>query len=69
MVTVTLTVPVPAGAVAVIDVALLTVKLAVVDPNFTTVAPVKSVPVRVTEVPPEAGPLAGDSAVTVGARM
>ena len=68
VVTVTSTVPVPAGAVALMEVALVTVKLAAaVDPNLTAVAPVKSVPVRVTVVPPEAGPLAGDRVVTVGA--
>ena len=68
VVTVTFTVPVPAGAVTVIEVALVTEKLATtVDPNLTAVAPVKSVPVRVTGVPPEAGPVAGDRAVTVGA--
>ncbi len=52
VVTVTSTVPaVPAGAVAVMLVALLTVKLvAAVEPNLTAVAPVKLVPVIVTVV-------------------
>ena len=31
-------------------------------PNFTAVAPVKLVPVMVTDVPPDPGPLAGDTA-------
>ena len=56
VVTVMSTVPAePAGAVAVIWVALLTVKLvALVAPNLTAVAPVKLVPVIVTVVPPAA---------------
>ena len=60
-VTVTSTVPAaPAGAVAVMEVALLTVKVeAAVVPNFTAVAPVKLVPVIVTEVPPVVGPEVG----------
>jgi hypothetical protein len=58
----------PAGAVAVIEVALLTVnEVALLLPNLTAVAPVKLVPVIVTLVPPEAGPLVGEIAVTVGA--
>ena len=49
VVTVTSTVPVPGREVAVIEVALLTVKLvAAVAPNLTAVAPVKPVPVMVT---------------------
>jgi len=67
-VTVTSTVPLPAGDVAVIDVALLTVnEVAAVPPNFTAVAPVKLLPVMVTGVPPAAGPLFGEIEVTVGA--
>ena len=66
--TVTSTVPLPAGEVAVIEVALLTVnEVAAVAPNFTAVAPVKLVPVMVTEVPPAAGPVVGLTIVTVGA--
>ncbi len=66
--TVTSTVPVPMGDVAVIEVALTIVTpVAFVVPNFTAVAPVKPVPVIVTLVPPVAGPLAGLSTVTVGA--
>lgn len=68
VVTVTFTVPAePAGAVAVIDVALLTVKLvAGVEPNSTAVAPVKLVPVIATEVPPAVEPDEGLRPVTVG---
>ena len=68
VVTVTSTVPVaPGGAVAVMLVALLTVKfVALVAPNLTAVAPVRLVPVIVTVVPPVAGPVLGLSPVTVG---
>ncbi len=66
VVTVTSTVPTePAGLVAVMLVALFTVKLvAGVLPNLTTVAPVKLVPVIVTMVPPETGPFVGLTEVT-----
>nr|MCA1071701.1 hypothetical protein [Delftia acidovorans] len=58
----------PAGAVAVIWVVLLTVKpVAAVAPKVTAVAPVKFVPVRVTEVPPAVGPAVGEMDDTVGA--
>ena len=51
-----------------IEVAELTVKLvALLAPNFTAVAPVKSVPVIVTDVPPSADPEVGEIEVTVGA--
>src|SRR5205823_1380537 len=67
VVTVTSSVPVPAGDVAVILVALLMVKeVALLLPNLTAVAPVKLVPLMVTEVPPAAGPLVGEIEVTVG---
>jgi uncharacterized membrane protein len=68
VVTVISTVPaLPAGEVAVIEVALFTVKLAAFAfPNLTAVAPVKLVPVIVTVVPPPPGPLVGFTAVTVG---
>src|SRR4030081_2648941 len=57
-----------AGEVAVIDVALLTVNvIAAVAPKLTAVAPVKPVPVIVTDVPPAAGPFVGLTFVTVGA--
>ena len=45
-----------AGAVAVMEVALFTVKYADVPPKVTKVAPVKPVPVILTEVPPANGP-------------
>ena len=68
VVTVTSSVPVPVGEVAVIDVAELTVKLvALAAPNFKAVAPVNPVPVIVTDVPPTAGPAVGEIDVTVGA--
>ena len=58
----------PAGDVAMIDAALLTVKLvALVAPNLTAVAPVKLVPVMATVVPPAVVPEVGDTFVTVGA--
>ena len=53
VVTVTSTVPVPAGLSAVIVVSLTTVRfVAGVVPKSTAVAPVKLVPVIVTRVPP-----------------
>ena len=68
VVTVTSTVPAPAGEVAVMEVALFTVKLvAGVAPNFTAVAAAKPVPVMLTTVPPAVGPLVGAMPVTVGA--
>ena len=60
--------PAPAGEVAVIWVAELTVKVvAAVAPKTTAVAPVKLVPVMVTDVPPARGPAVGAIDVTVGA--
>ena len=57
----------PAGEVTVMDVAELTTTFdAALAPNFTPVAPVKFVPVMVTDVPPAAGPLVGLNDVTVG---
>jgi hypothetical protein len=51
----------------VIDVAEFTVnEVAAVEPNSTAVAPVKAVPVIVTDVPPATGPLLGLSVVTAG---
>jgi len=69
VVTVTFTAPaIPAGAVAVTDVAeLTTTPVAAFAPNRTAVAPVRFVPVIVTDVPPATGPLVGLSDVTVGA--
>ena len=55
VVTVTSTVPVPAGAVTVRLVAVTAViEVPGVEPKSTAVAPVKLVPVTVTEVPPPA---------------
>jgi hypothetical protein len=66
VVTVTSTVPDPAGATAVMDVADTTLKeVAAVEPNLTAVAPVRFVPVTVTEVP--VGPEGGLTEVTTGA--
>ena len=60
----------PAGVVAVICVALLTVnEAAAVTPKFTAVAPVKLVPVMVTDVPPAVDPEFGLTLLTVGAAM
>ena len=69
MVTRTLAVPAePAGVVAVMVVALITVTLvAALPPMLTAVAPVKLVPVMVTVVPPGVVPLVGLIAVIVGA--
>ena len=59
--------PAPAGEVAVIEVAELTVKLvALVAPNLTAVAPDSAVPVIVTDVPPVVGPAFGATEVTAG---
>ena len=70
MVTRTSTVPVPAGAVAVILVALFTVKpVAAVPLKLTAVAPLKFAPVMVTVVPPEAAPDVGEMLLTVGAAI
>jgi hypothetical protein len=67
VVTVTATEPFPAGETAVMDVADSTLTLvAVVPPNFTSLAPEKLVPVMVTDVPPAAGPLLGSTFVTLG---
>ena len=65
--TVTSTVALPAGAVALILVELLNVKAAETAPKKTPVAPVKFVPVMLTGVPPTVGPAVGLIAVTVGA--
>ena len=58
----------PAGTVAVIWVALFTVKLvAATVPKVTADALVKPVPVIVTEVPPPVAPLEGEMLVIVDA--
>ncbi len=65
--TVTSTVPDPAGAVVVMEVALLTVKdVAGFAPKSTADAPVRLVPLTVTGVPPVLGPVLGFTPVTVG---
>ena len=68
MLTVTFTVPVPGGEVAVTLVADMPFTL-VADavPKCTAVGLLRLVPVIVTEVPPEAGPEVGEMAVIVGA--
>jgi hypothetical protein len=67
-VTVTSTVPDPAGEVAVIEVAEFTVTpVAGPAPNATVSPAAKFVPVIVTAVPPPTGPPDGDTALTVGA--
>jgi hypothetical protein len=67
VVTVTSTVPEPAGLTAVICVELLTVTpVAVAAPNLTAVAPERLVPVIVTGVPPAVEPVVGATPVTVG---
>jgi hypothetical protein len=64
-VTVMSTVPAPAGAVVVIEVALLIVNAAAAEPKWTAVTPPNCSPVSVTIVP--AGPALGESPVTEGA--
>ena len=67
VVTVTSTVPTPAGEVAVIWVVLLTMKRAAWLPNLTVaLSSEKLVPVMVTLAPPEVGPVFGLTLVTVG---
>ena len=68
VVTVTSTVPVPAGAIAVSEVALETTTLApVLAPNLTLVVlAAKLVPVMVTVMPPALDPEDGLTFVTVG---
>ena len=67
VVTVTSTVPaVPAGALAVIVVELVTVKVAAWLPKSTALAPKRLVPVMLTDVPPVVKPPVGLTAVTVG---
>ncbi|HEX9040944.1 MAG TPA: hypothetical protein VF838_07925 [Trebonia sp.] len=67
-VTVTSTVPDPAGDVTVIDVAELTVTpVPALLPNDTVSPAAKPVPVTVTVVPPATGPEAGETPRTAGA--
>ena len=66
--TVTVTAPVlPAGVLAVIVVLFTTTTfVAAVPPNVTVPPVAKFVPVMVTPVPPDVGPLLGETLVTVG---
>ena len=69
MVTVTFTVPVPAGAVTVSEAPPAATTIEVPGfpvPKSTAVAPVKPVPETVTVLVPAAGPLVGLTPVTVG---
>ena len=66
VVTVTSTVPVPAGDVTVIEVVVSAVTVPVTEPNFAAVAPPRLVPVMTTEVPPPLEPEVGLMPVTVG---
>ena len=68
LVTVTVAAPaLPAGVVAVIEVLLTTTTLVAAVPPNVTVAPLaKFVPVIVTAVPPDVGPLLGLTPLTVG---
>ena len=67
-VTVTSTGPIaPAGETAVSELELCTVKLAGTPPKSTSVVPARFAPLTVTVVPPPSGPLAGLTALTVGA--
>jgi hypothetical protein len=65
--TLTCIVPLPAGLTAVIWVSLFTIKLLVMVPNKTLLAPVKPLPRIVTVVPPAIGPAVGEMLATVGA--
>ncbi len=68
IVTITLTVPaVPADVVHVIEVSVVTEKLAAAEvPKVTLVAPVNPVPVIITDVPPAVVPEFGDTDDTIG---
>lgn len=68
VVTVTTTVPLPAGEVAVIELELVTLTPVAGLVPKSTVAPLeKPEPVMVTAVPPAAGPLLGLTVLTTGA--
>ena len=66
VVTVTWTAPVPPGEVTVIEVGVSVITVAVLGPNFTSLAPPRFVPVIVTDVPPAVDPRLGDMCVIVG---
>ena len=61
VVTVTSTVPVPGGELAVIELAESDVMSAAAEPKSTAVAPARFVPVMVTLVPPAGVPEPGDT--------
>jgi len=69
-VTFTSTVPAEWVGLTIVSVEPFTTFMPVPDvpPNVTAVAPVKPVPLIVTEVPPAADPLVGDTLVIVGVR-
>ena len=68
VVTITLADPaLPAGVIAVMEVALATLKLAGAPPIVTDVAPATLVPVMVMLVPPAADPTEGETLINVGA--
>jgi hypothetical protein len=67
VVTVTVTVPDPAGAVVLIAVSVFAVIAAGEPPKVTLVAPSRSVPVMFTRVPPDSGPAGGEMPVISGA--
>ena len=67
LVTVTSTVPLPAGATAVIELSEFTARCgAAFAPKLTRVAPVKPLPAMLTVVPPASGPPAGEMPLTLG---
>ena len=67
VVTVTSTVPVPAGEMTVrLDPVSALIEVPALVPKCTAVAPAKLVPLTVTEVPPAASPFEGLTPVTVG---
>jgi hypothetical protein len=67
VVTVTTTLPVPGGEVAVIVTALMTFTfVAPVPPNETVAGDAKLIPVMVTTLPPLVRPDEGDRPLTVG---
>lgn len=66
VITVTCTVPVPGGLVAVISVPESTVITALTPPKSTAVALLNPLPVMVTLVPPALVPLVGEIVVTLG---
>ncbi len=57
------------GETAVIEVSELKVKLAATPPKYTTLAPVKPVPLTVTVVPPAVVPEVPVRLVTAGAKL